>query len=95
MKIIKDNEQFTNQIDDLENELDTFLNNAQSILGYEPEGINDTINELLYKNTSDSKSLANDMMEVLDDISLTEEFFSEEISKDDPFSNLYNEDDDF
>jgi ElaB/YqjD/DUF883 family membrane-anchored ribosome-binding protein len=95
MKTIKDSELFNDQLNDLEDEMELFLNNAEEILGYKPEGINDTINELLSKNTKNSKELVDDILDVQNDIALTEEFFTEESEDDDPFSTLYTEDNDF
>ena len=95
MKTIKDSELFNDQLNDLEDEMEMFLNNAEEILGYKPEGINDTINELLSKNTKNSKELVDDILDVQNDIALTEEFFTEESEDDDPFSTLYTEDNDF
>ena len=77
----------------LEEDLQEFLNDAEKILGYETEGLNDTVNNLLSLNTNDSIELARDILDVENDITLTEEFFTEDV--DDPFNNLFDEDNEF
>lgn len=79
-------------INNLEEDLQEFLSDAEKILGYETEGINNTVNDLLSLNTNVSVELARDILDVENDITLTEEFLTEE---DDPFNSLFDEDNEF
>lgn len=95
MKKINNSELFNSELDNLEEQLQELFDKSEKILGYKSEGINETVKKLLYLNTKESKELANDILEIENDIISTEEFFTEEDSNDDPFLTLYDEDEDF
>lgn len=83
---------FNEQIDSLEEELQELLNEAEKMIGHKPEGINQTIKDLKSLKTKKSKALAEDIIDIQDEIIATEEFSEEVVIKDDPFITLYDED---
>lgn len=85
-KIIMKKMNDVKEIDNLEDELQEFLNDAEKVLGYKTEGINDTINDLMSFNTKNSIELTKDILDVENDLILTEEFFTEE--DDDSFNEF-------
>jgi len=82
------------EMNELQDEFDEMLLDAEKMLGYKIEGLNDTINELIYLNTKESKELANDILDVQDEISKMAETFTYK-NEEDPFSTLYDEDNEF
>jgi len=83
---------FNEQIDNLEEELQKLLTQAEKMLGHKTEGINQTIKDLKLLRIKKAKALAEDIIDIQDEIIATEEFYEEEVIKDDLFVNLYDED---
>ena len=91
---MKKYENSDNQIDNLEEQLDELISKSEKILGYNSENVNQIVEDLLSTNTEEASALAADIMDLEEDLILTEEFYSDEYfeDEDDPFSNLYDED---
>jgi DNA-directed RNA polymerase subunit F len=85
-------ELFDEQISNLEEELNEILRKAEKILGHKAEDINETVEELLSLNNDEAEILAADIVDIEDDMIVTEENYEETIEE--PFNNLYNEDED-
>lgn len=85
-------ELFEVQMNNLEDELQELLNKAEFLLGYKSEDVNQITEDLLSKNTEESISLATIIMDIEEDMIITEEYYYENDSVDDPFANLYDED---
>ena len=67
------------------------LEDAEKLLGYKTEGIKETVNELLKLNKSNATILASDSLDIEEDIIRTEDYY-EDYDDDDPFTTLYDED---
>jgi hypothetical protein len=80
----------------LEDELQELMDKAEIILEYKSDDINMIVEDLLAKNTEESITLATDIMDIEEDILVSNEdyYYEDEIS-DDPFNNLHDEDEDF
>lgn len=94
MRNYKESKLINDQMVDLEEELQVLLNEAEKILDYQSEDINEIVEDLLSLNTEESISLATNIMEIEEDILLTEEYYFDVNEEDieDPFDNLYDED---
>jgi hypothetical protein len=95
MKNYKESQLFDNQMNSLEDELQELMDKAEVILEYKSDDINLIVEDLLAKNTEESITLATDIMDIEEDILVSNEdyYYEDEIS-DDPFNNLYDEDED-
>ena len=93
MKRVYNTKLFNEQITNLEDDLQELLEKAEIIIGYKTDGIRETVNELMSLNTQKSVVLATDILDIEEDIIRTEEYEDEE-EYDDPFTTLYNEDED-
>ena len=89
------NSLFNEQIKNLEEDLQEFLNDAEKILGYkvESESYYQIVENLFSKNTEESKVLATDMFETLNDIHILETY-KDDFIEDEIFNTLQNEDED-
>jgi len=85
---------FNEQLDNLEEDLDELLIKSEKILGYKSENLNDIVEDLLSHNTEESTILANDIMDIEEDMIIMEEFFDDTPIEDDPFNTLYDQDED-
>lgn len=92
MKTYNESELFDEQMNNLEDELQELLDKAEIVLGYKLEDINQIAEDLLSKNTEESIDLATNILDIEEDMIITEEYFYENESIDDPFINLYDED---
>ena len=94
-KIIIKNEELSNiELIELGDQLDEFLFDAGKIVGYDVGDIKETIKKLLSTKNTKAKILANDILDVQNEISTIEESLIEEIDDNNPFLSLYNEDED-
>ena len=93
MKNINESELFNDQINSLEEELQELLDRAEKLLGYKTEDINQVVEDLLSLNTNQADALASDIMDIEEDMVITEEYYTE-IDSDDPFTSLYDQDSD-
>lgn len=94
MKNYNETELFDVQINNLEDELQELLEKAEKILGYKADDVNMVVEDLLTLNSDDATALATDIMDIEDDMIVTEEYYSDIDEKDDPFVNLYDQDED-
>jgi len=94
MESYNESELFDDQMNNLEDELQELLNKAEIVLGYKSENINQIVEDLLSKNTENCIYLATNIMDIEEDMIITEEYFYENDSVDDSFINLYDEDSD-
>jgi hypothetical protein len=93
MKNYKESQLFDNQMNSLEDELQELMDKAELILEYKSGDINMIVEDLLSKNTEESITLATDIMDIEEDILVSNEnFYYEDENIDDPFNNLYDED---
>lgn len=81
------------QIGNLEEELQELLRKAEKILDHKVEDINHVIEDLLILDTDESDILVTDIMDIEEDMIITEEYYSE-FEEDNPFNNLYDQDED-
>ena len=88
-----DKNQLLSEIDILQEDLQEMIDKSEKILGYKSESVNQVVNDLLILNTDKSRILANDILEIDNDINILENY-QEEIFKDDPFYTLKSEDED-
>lgn len=82
------------QINNLEEELQELLDKAEKILEYKSDDINMVVEDLLTKNTEESITLATDIMDIEEDILVSNESYYNDQNLEDPFNNLYDEDSD-
>ena len=94
MKNFTESELFDDQINSLEDELQELLDNAEKILGYKADDVNMVVEDLLTLGSEEATTLAADIMDIEEDMIVTEEYYTEDDNKDDPFNNLYDEDSD-
>lgn len=92
MKSYEKSELIDDQITSLQDELQELLEKAESLLNYKSEDINQIIEDLLSLNSDESIAIATDIMDIEEDMIITEEYYSETELLDDPFINLYDED---
>jgi len=78
------------EICNLNEDLDELIIKSEKMLGYTSNGINQTIKDLLNINTKESITLAKDIISIEEDISIINNYYDD--IEDDPFINLYNED---
>lgn len=94
MKNYNESELVDNQIYNLEEELQEMLDKAEFILEYKSDDINMIVEDLLAKNTEESIILATDIMDIEEDILVSNEsYYYEDISDDNPFNSLCDDDD--
>ncbi len=94
MKNYDESELFDIQINNLEEELQELLDKAEKILGYKADDVNMVVEDLLTLNSEEANTLATDIMDLEEDMILTEEYYADYEEKDDPFLNLYDSDSD-
>lgn len=94
MKNYDESELFDIQINNLEEELQELLDKAEKILGYKADDVNMVVEDLLTLNSEEANTLATDIMDLEEDMILTEEYYADYEEKDDPFLNLYDQDED-
>ena len=94
MKNYKESQLFDNQMNSLEDELQELMDRAEIILEYKSDDINLIVEDLLAKNTEESITLAINIMNIEEDILVSNEDYYEDEISDDPFNNLYDEDND-
>lgn len=95
MKKYNETELFDDQMNDLEEELQELLEKAENLLGYKTDDINQVVEDLLSKNTEESIAIATCIMDIEEDMIVTEEYYIDENeTSDDPYSNLYDSDSD-
>lgn len=81
------------QLNDLEEELRELLTKAEKVLGYEADDINQVVEDLLSLNKEESDVLAADIIDIQEDMIITEEYYDEN-ENEDPFNTLYDQDSD-
>ena len=86
------NDLFNEQIKNLEEDLQEFLNDAEKILGYKVIVERYVVEELLKLNTEESIVLATDIFETQNDINILETYQEDFI--DETFNTLQDEDED-
>jgi len=92
MKNFTESELFDDQINNLEEELQELLDSAEKILGYKADDVNMVVEDLLTLGSEEATTLAADIMDIEEDMIVTEEYYTDVDNKDDPFNNLYDED---
>ena len=93
MKKYDETELLDDQMNGLEDELQELLEKAENVLGYKPDDINQVVEDLLSKNTEESIAIATCIMDIEEDMIVTEEYYIDENeTSDDPYSNLYDQD---
>lgn len=86
---------YDQQILSLEEDLHELLTKAEKLIG-DYDGLDEMVNELLKLNTKESKMLASDIVDINSELTNLEDERDDIVvdADDDPFSTLYNEDDD-